>query len=218
MSELVIAVSRLRPGNKIKAAYFDGDGVIIHMPKEHSHELAAKIHGVDLCDINDELFGRRYNEWLRGQRTFDENINYLRSVWGENDPRTLVAESVNISITPEEINYPLIEAIQPFRQQGMLVAMATVQGIERFTKMQQLLQPHFDRFYATCEMQVLKVEDGTQSRPDEFFSMLLGGLSLAPEQVAFFDDRPDNIDSARSKGINAHIYESPEQVARILSL
>jgi beta-phosphoglucomutase-like phosphatase (HAD superfamily) len=211
---------------KLKAALFDGDGVIVKMPDVHAHEVAAKFHGVDLSEINDELFGHGYNQVLRGKMTFKDHFDYLRELWGDHDPKTLVAESLNISIKPEEINYPLLNAIRPYRRQGMMMGMATVQGPERFFQMRQLLAASFDRFFATCEMGRLKVEDSDKDQqtqqllaepPADYFSDILSRLGLQPEEVAFFDDRPDNIDIARHKGISAHIYESPEQVAAVLA-
>jgi len=236
MSELITAAPQPLREKKIKAAFFDGDGVVLNLPTEHFHEAFARRHGLDPQAFG-EFFGPSYNDILRGKGNIKEQVIRYRHLWGEHDPNELVAEWLEYN---SQINQPLVDVLRQRRQTDLAARKAdprnplvglyltTVQEPIRFQHIKTNLVPDlFDNFYATCELGFLKVEDEDkhpetqillEDPPARYFTMILGGLALAPYEVAFFDDRTDNIEIARRKGINAHIYESPEQVERILAL
>ena len=48
-------------------------------------------------------------------------------------------------------------------------------------------------------------------KPDpRIYQLLEDDCGLEPETLLFADDRADNIDMARSRGWNAHLFESPQ--------
>jgi putative hydrolase of the HAD superfamily len=212
-----------RKMGRIKVAFFDGDGVVIDMPEEHFHERYARENGVDL-NLFPEFFGPGYKKILRGNGNLEDHIRAYENIWGKHDPKELVAEWINYN---SQINEPLVEVIQRKRQEGVSAYLATAQESERLRHMKEILLPNaFDGIYATCELGFLKVEDEDkhpetyimlEDPPAKYYSRLLGGLAVSPDQIAYFDDREDNIEIACKKGIEAHIYESPEQVEAILS-
>lgn len=52
------------------------------------------------------------------------------------------------------------------------------------------------------------------SKPDPaIYAAALGRLGAAPEDVIFFDDRPDNVAAAARLGMQAHVFNEPEQIA-----
>ncbi|MBF0197799.1 MAG: HAD-IA family hydrolase [Planctomycetes bacterium] len=68
----------------------------------------------------------------------------------------------------------------------------------------------FDALFLSHEMKV--------SKPDSaIYHQVCAKLSCKPEQVYFFDDRSDNIASAKQCGYNAYIFESAEQIREILN-
>lgn len=206
---------------KPKAAFFDGDGVVLKMPKVHFHEAYARRHGIDPGHF-DQFFGPGYNEILRGSGDLASRLEFFKQIYGQHDPNKLVAEWINIEGL---VNKSLLQVIRQKRSGGLAAYMATVQEKLRFSSIKQTLAGEFDGFFATCELGFLKVEDEDKdpsglilpNPPARYFSRLLGGLALAPEEVAYIDDRIDNVEIAKRKGINAHIYESPQQVERILN-
>lgn len=61
----------------------------------------------------------------------------------------------------------------------------------------------FDRQYISGHMQVIK--------PDpQIYQMLETDSGVAPGALLFTDDRADNIDMARSRGWQAHLFEGPQ--------
>lgn len=59
----------------------------------------------------------------------------------------------------------------------------------------------FDRFFLSYEMGLLKPDPA-------YFHHVLGGLRTSPGDCIFIDDRPENVHSARTAGINALVFES----------
>ena len=67
--------------------------------------------------------------------------------------------------------------------------------------------PHTSVF--SCEFNLIKPEKA-------IYAKLLSLLGLPGNEVAFFDDREDNIESARALGIEAFLWDSPENARRTL--
>ena len=59
----------------------------------------------------------------------------------------------------------------------------------------------FDDFFLSYEMGLLKPDPA-------YFQQVLEGLHTAPDDCIFIDDRPENVQSARTTGINALVFES----------
>jgi len=60
----------------------------------------------------------------------------------------------------------------------------------------------------------LSFEAGVAKPDPAYFRGLLEGLGLAARETAFFDDRPENVESAASLGLRAFAVGRPEDVVR----
>jgi len=67
--------------------------------------------------------------------------------------------------------------------------------------------PHVSLF--SCEVSLIKPEKAIYNR-------MLSLLGLEGREVVFFDDTMKNIESARSLGIEAFLWENPETARRVL--
>jgi putative hydrolase of the HAD superfamily len=67
----------------------------------------------------------------------------------------------------------------------------------------------FSRKFFSCDLRAVKPEPAA-------YEAVLEGLGAGPEQVLFVDDRPVNVAGAEAVGIRAVLFESPEQLARVL--
>ena len=71
------------------------------------------------------------------------------------------------------------------------------------------LGPYFDRVFVSYELGVMK--------PDPLiFERTLAEIGQEPETIYYFDDRPENIDTALKFGINAHLSWGGAQLLRQL--
>jgi len=62
----------------------------------------------------------------------------------------------------------------------------------------------------SCEVGLVKPEEA-------IYRKLLSLLGLDGNEVVFFDDNADNVKIAKSLGIEAFLWESPESARRVLS-
>jgi HAD superfamily hydrolase (TIGR01509 family) len=60
-------------------------------------------------------------------------------------------------------------------------------------------------------------EEGYTKRDMEIFRIACQRFGLLPDEVAFFDDNPDNIDRANEFGIRAFLFEDAGNTERILA-
>lgn len=94
------------------------------------------------------------------------------------------------------------EMVADIRSQGIEVHLATNQQTFRRDVMLDLGYPsHFDRLFFSCDLGVAKPS------PD-YFRAILRELSHGPDGVVFIDDRVDNVEAARSIGIDARLHTS----------
>ncbi|MDP7150478.1 MAG: HAD-IA family hydrolase, partial [Paracoccaceae bacterium] len=78
-------------------------------------------------------------------------------------------------------------------------------GIQSFdyAQTQYPFLAEFDRRYISGHMGVIK--------PDpRIYEMLEADCGIAPQALLFADDRQDNIDMARSRGWQVHLFEGPQ--------
>lgn len=132
----------------------------------------------------------------------------------------LVAET-GLEIAPEEIlrqlrdfvSGPLpgaLELLDELRPRTRVACLSNTNPIhhpEVFAEMGLL--DRFERVFASCETGVLK--------PDrEAFEQVGRGLGLAPGEILFFDDAPQNVEAARALGFAAARARGPDDCRREL--
>jgi len=62
----------------------------------------------------------------------------------------------------------------------------------------------------SCELNLLKPEEA-------IYRKLLSTLNLEGKEIVFFDDKPENIEGARALGIEAFLWDSPENARKTLA-
>jgi len=58
---------------------------------------------------------------------------------------------------------------------------------------------------------VFSAEVGLMKPDARIYELVEDGLGMPGESIAFFDDRPENVATARERGWRAHVWESPER-------
>ncbi len=72
-------------------------------------------------------------------------------------------------------------------------------------------------FYKPFDPCLLSCEMGLEKPDQRVYDLLLKTLGISGKDVVFIDDKLENVDSAKKKGIDAILFESEEQVRRELS-
>ena len=98
-----------------------------------------------------------------------------------------------------------VRLLRALRAKGVPVFALTNFGIQSFdyAQTQYPFLAEFDRRYISGHMGVIK--------PDpRIYEMLEADCGIAPQALLFADDRQDNIDIARSRGWQVHLFEGPQ--------
>lgn len=71
-------------------------------------------------------------------------------------------------------------------------------------------------FYDPFEPCLLSCEMGLQKPDPKAYELLLTKLDLPAKEVLFIDDLPENVEAAKKMGIDALLFESPQQLRKEL--
>jgi putative hydrolase of the HAD superfamily len=72
-------------------------------------------------------------------------------------------------------------------------------------------------FYKPFDLCLLSCEIGAKKPSYKAYNILLNSLSFPIEEIVFIDDIQENIEAAKNLGIDAILFQSPEQIVYELS-
>lgn len=98
-----------------------------------------------------------------------------------------------------------VRLLRALRAKGVPVFALTNFGKDTFAHAQTEYDflSEFDRAYVSGHMEVIKPEA-------QIYQMLEADCGIAPEKLLFADDRRDNIDAARARGWQVHLFEGSQ--------
>lgn len=139
---------------------------------------------------------------LAGEETIDSAIRRLVVERGLPDAAVeeILSAWTRIDVFPA--SFALVDEV---RARGTRAHLATNQQQFRRDAMLGLgYEDHFDRLFFSCDLGVAK--------PDpRYFERLLACLGKGPEGILFVDDRADNVEAARSVGLQARIHATHDR-------
>lgn len=182
---------------------FDLDGVLVHYAHAvRVRELARRV-GASEEDVEQALFGSGLEAAADA---------------GEFDTAGLVAElarRLGVPVTTQDCIAARAASMQANPDViGLAALVARASDLAILTNNGLLLRDHFEticpplaplfagRVFCSAQFHLRKPE------PD-VFRRCVGRLGVAPGDVLFFDDKPDNAKGARRAGLMAHTYRSP---------
>lgn len=186
----------------IKAVIFDIGNVLIEWQPERFYDGAigeerrrAMFADVDLHAMNDKIdLGAPFKETIyEAAEAYPEWRAEIR-MWHDH--------WIEMATPTIEHSVKLLRAL---RTKGVPVFALTNFGIESFAYAETIYSylGEFDRRYISGHMKVIK--------PDPvIYQMVEDDCAISPSELLFADDRGDNIDIARARGWNAHLFEGPQ--------
>lgn len=185
----------------IKVLIFDADGVLIN--GDIFSKRFSKEYNIDISKIN-PFFDGPFKDCLVGKADLKEVLAPYLEKWGWKDGVDNFLEywfSTEHSIDQELINY-----IQEHRKNGIKCVIATNQEKYRadylFNKIGFVNS--FDKMYVSAHL-------GHKKTNKEFFEKLVNDLnSIRKDEILFWDDDMENINTAKEFGINAELYTTFE--------
>ena len=187
--------------NRPVAAVFDADGVFLRSARPGRY-LEIR-YGLTKAKMTPFL--ARLGDCLLGKADMKEILPTFLQQWG-------ITESVDEFLdeafnSGSEVDPGVAEIIAALRARGIICCLATNQDRHRMDHLDRhmRIRRYFDRTYVSCEMAAKK--------PDHDFYDAIGKQWLG-YQLAFWDDRPENVDAARKCEWTAFVFKDAATLQR----
>ncbi len=192
----------------IRAIVFDWGGVLIENPAPYFLKYcAAKMQAPEK-----ELY-RIYEDYVD---RFESGAIEEEQMWQEVSQRlhlpvdnitTIWYQAFEASYRPRPSMFELAQTLQ---KNGYITAMLsnTEKPSVRFF--------HSKNYSTLFNPAVFSCEEGMRKPQPQIYQLLLRRLGLSGQEVAFIDDKPENIEAARAAGIHGIVFESEGQVRQAL--
>lgn len=174
----------------IKAITFDLDGVYF---TSESFSNFKKSLGVD--SFNDDAM----TQFKRGEISEDKFWNLTR-------------QELNIKLSNQEIsrvladsysvNQNVVDTVKKVRSLGIKTCICT----NNFPTRINTLNKKFN-FLNDFDVQIFSYQIAATKPDPKIFQALIEKSGCRPNEIIFADDKQENVDSAKSLGINAFLYE-----------
>jgi putative hydrolase of the HAD superfamily len=207
------------PSGSIRAVFIDFGGVLYHTP--HPTWLPALLrlgrrlrpelnpeNPILLMMITSALESEVVMDLMTGKTDEKSAWDALEKSW--RIPTHWFQHLRRRAFSRRRLDWELLEYIHLLRPQ-LKTALLTNAGTEfrpTFVKEYQLEQ-YFDQV-------LISAEEGCAKPDPRLYHKACVELDVRPAEAVFFDDQPPNITGARSIGMQAYVYQSMEQVRKII--
>lgn len=187
----------------VKVLLLDADGVSIIGGQRFSDRF-VKDFGVAPAAL-DIFFKNDFNDCLMGRRDLKQALEPYLPQWGWTKS---VDELLAYWFADGVIkNDPVLSLAQDLRGDGIMCYLTSNQDKYRGEYLWRTfgLFSYFDGNYFSANA-------GYTKRFPEFFMYLLGTIDdIRPEEILYWDDDEENVASAESVGINAHLFTDADE-------
>ena len=190
-----VVVLHRAPIVTIRGILFDADEVIQYPDPDRVAQLARVLGFVPepIAEFIAQLHAVE-DTTLTGALDFLQVLPPALARWGVAER----AVEVRDWLTLVTVDRDMLGLVSRLRELGYQCLLATNQQQHRARFMEKELGygELFERCFFSCHMGLAK--------PDpHYFQAILSAVNLAPEQALFVDDKPQNVDGARTVGIHA---------------
>lgn len=189
----------------VKVILFDADGVVVTPDKIFSQRMHEE-YGVPAEGLQ-EFFTGEFQKCLIGQADLKELLADKIQKWGW---QGTVDELLEYWFSNEsKTDQRVIDIINQLKEKGYKLYLATNQEKNRteYFKNQMGFGELFHGIFSSAYVGYRKEDPG-------FFEHVLKILNVKPEEIAFWDDSPDHVESAKSLGIQAYLYKDFDEFSK----
>ena len=196
----------------IRFIYFDLGNVIVHFSHARSRDQMAQLAGIEPEIVERVVFQdglqNRYESGEINSEQFAAEFNRLTSA------RTCTDQLVAAASDIFWLNRPLLPVLAALRWAsfpiGILSNTCPAHWQDVLTK-SVVLPDYF------CQT-VLSYEKKCMKPGAQIYRQAIAATGLAPEQIFFTDDRPENVRAAADCGIDAYQFESvPDLIGQLVA-
>ncbi|MEI6650712.1 MAG: HAD-IA family hydrolase [Candidatus Moraniibacteriota bacterium] len=192
--------------SEIKAVLLDADGLMFKKQRYFSEILYEK-YGVPAEAII-PFFKTQFRECQKGSADLKEELVPFLKLWNwDGDVESFLAYWFSYCIVDDDV----LSIIRELRVKGLKCYLVTDQEKYRgeYIKRNLGLERELDGFFYSFEMKSSKSEA-------KFYGTILETLHFAPEEVIFFDDEEENIETAKCLGIDSVLVTGEEDFGAVV--
>jgi putative hydrolase of the HAD superfamily len=183
---------------KNKIYMFDADGVVIQ--SQMFSDKYAQEFNINISEL-DNFFKTDFQACLVGKSDLKIVIKPWLEKWNWSKS---VDEFLDYWFKAEHnVNFELIETIRELREKKLKCVLATNQEKYRleYMKKEMDFETTFDKIYSSNLI-------GFKKPAPPYYRYIINDLNENPSNIIFYDDRQENIESAKSLGINSILYNT----------
>jgi len=188
----------------IQAVVFDADGVLVfpdrfaeHLTREHQITQEA----------TRAFFQGKFHDCLLGQADLGAVLAPYLKEWGWQGS---VEEFMQLWFSVEDaVDVRVLDTVKTLREAGFVCCLASNQEPHRAEYMKEVMgfSAHFDHLFFSGVLGMKKPEA-------RFYEAIETALGLSGEQIAFWDDSPSHVETAKQRGWSAELYTDYEGFQR----
>jgi len=188
----------------IQAVVFDADGVLVfpdrfaeHLTREHQITQEA----------TRAFFQGKFHDCLLGSADLTELLPPYLKEWGwQGSPEEFMQLWFSVE---DAVDTRVLDTAKALRSAGFVCCLASNQEPHRAKYMQEAMgfSVYFDHLFFSGVLGVKKPEA-------RFYEAIETALNLSGEQIAFWDDSPAHVETAKQRGWSAERYTNYEEFQR----
>jgi len=175
----------------IKAISFDLDGVYF---TSDSFSNFKQTFGVS--NFNDSYMF----QFKKGELTENQFWDLTRQEFNLSLSNQQIFELI---LSSYQVNQNVVDTVKKVRELGIKTCICTNNFPTRINALN-----HKFNFLSDFDVQVFSYQIGAIKPDPKIFQALIGKSGCQPSEIIFADDKQENVDSAKSLGINAFLYTS----------
>lgn len=199
----------------MKVVLFDADGVTI-TPPGYGADHAFLEAGLDMSGLKDYFHGP-FLDAQRGAQSMRVFLDDMLPTWGWK--RTTDDFLQQWFLYENVVNQQLTDRVQALRSSGIICCLASDQESERSAYIREEMKfgKLFDHLFFSCEV-------GSRKNEAAFFTSVYSTLTeahndLSKNEILFIDDDVECVETARSFGLETHLFIDTESaLTRLASI
>ncbi len=194
---------------KILTIFFDVGGVCLTNGWDHiSRQKSTILFSLDYEEM-EKRHKPLFKKFERGKLTLDEYLDQVVFFKKRNFTRQEFKDFMYSQSRPFDSTLKLLKKLSSGDKYQLATLNNESRELNNYRVNEFGLYKYFSCFFSSCYMGVRKPEP-------EIFYKALHILHRKPEECLYIDDREENIQAARSSGMNAVLLEKPEDLEKKL--
>lgn len=193
----------------IKTLLFDNNGVLTTNDNEGTYQNLATFFGVSTQDLRPKQDSIAV-DLDKGKITTDEFYELMQKQMGVNKDLTEIRKVHLGSYKSKVAVKDYVKTLKGRYELALLTNFGDAfDDANQSWKLEEIFEPN--KIFVSCKVGMIKPHN-------DFFDFALAKLKKQPEEVAFIDDKEENVEAARRMGMKGILFRSIEELKKDIEL